>query len=150
MTRLVLLLGICLYLTLQIGGEDRGQKRAGLLQAERAAPLPAPANAPLDTPEPEMARAVEVTFDTPARPSPPVIAPAATPPQDTGQVMYVTGRSVNVRGGPSARTAVVGRLQGGDDVLVVWVEPNGWARIRVEGDGVSGYVFARLLSDKAP
>ena len=30
MTRLVLLLGICLYLTLQIGGEDRGQKRAGL------------------------------------------------------------------------------------------------------------------------
>ena len=97
-----------------------------------------------------MARAVEVTFDTPAQPTPPVIAPAATPMQDTGKVMYVTGRSVNVRGGPSARTAVVGRLQGGDDVLVTWVEPNGWARITVEEDGVSGYVFARLLSDKAP
>jgi uncharacterized protein YgiM (DUF1202 family) len=61
--------------------------------------------------------------------------------------MYVSGRSVNVRGGPSTREAVVGRLTRGEAVTVVWVEDNGWARIRVEGDGIDGYMAMDFLTD---
>ena len=64
--------------------------------------------------------------------------------------MYVAGRSVNVRGGPSTNNPVVGRLGRGEAVLVVWVEGNGWARVRVEGDGIDGYISAGLLTDQAP
>ena len=27
---------------------------------------------------------------------------------------------------------------------------DGWLRIRIEGDGIEGYVAARLLTDRAP
>lgn len=91
-------------------------------------------------------------------PSAPVISPTAPKPvapdraaaataSSEGRVMYVSGRSVNVRGGPSTRNSVVGRLTRGEAVTVVWVEDNGWARIRVEGDGVDGYMAMDFLSD---
>jgi uncharacterized protein YgiM (DUF1202 family) len=56
---------------------------------------------------------------------------------------------VNVRGGPSTQDAVVGRLTRGEAVMVVWVEDNGWARIRVEGDGIDGYMAMDFLTDTA-
>jgi hypothetical protein len=41
------------------------------------------------------------------------------------------------------------RLRRGDEVLVVAEadDPEGWAMIRIEGDGLEGYVSAALLSE---
>ena len=63
-------------------------------------------------------------------------------------VYYVKGRGVNVRSGPSSRSAVVGKLGRGEAVTVVWVEPNGWARIRIEGDGIEGYMAKDFLATR--
>ncbi len=165
MLRWTLLLCFGIYLTLQIAGDDRGQKRAGLVEAEKqpaviglsetaATPVPA-AQGPVATPTDP--RLVEVAFT----PNAPLVSPAAqrapeaepapaSAAEDLGQIMYVAGRSVNVRGGPSTNNPVVGRLGRGEAVLVVWVEGNGWARVRVEGDGIDGYISAGLLTDQAP
>lgn len=63
-------------------------------------------------------------------------------------VYYVKGRGVNVRSGPSSRSQVVGKLGRGEAVTVVWVEPNGWARIRIEGDGIEGYMSKDFLATR--
>lgn len=63
-------------------------------------------------------------------------------------VYYVKGRGVNVRSGPSSRSSVVGKLGRGEAVTVVWVEANGWARIRIEGDGVEGYMAKDFLTTR--
>lgn len=63
-------------------------------------------------------------------------------------VYYVKGRGVNVRARPSSRSAVVGKLGRGEAVTVVWVEPNGWARIRIEGDGIEGYMAKDFLASR--
>lgn len=58
----------------------------------------------------------------------------------------VTARSANVRGGPSTRNPVLGRLAQGDEVTVVEDGGNGWFLIRVEGDGLEGWISGSLLS----
>ena len=63
-------------------------------------------------------------------------------------VYYVKGRGVNVRSGPSSRSSVVGKLGRGEAVTVVWVEANGWARIRIEGDGIEGYMAKDFLATR--
>ena len=76
-----------------------------------------------------------------ADPQPEIIAEAL------GPILRVRASSANVRGGPGTNYAAIGKLQRGDEVLVV-LEPQatgGWARIRIEGDGVEGYVASRLL-----
>lgn len=168
MIRLLLLLSAGLYLTLQFGGQDRGQMRFGLLEAEieaqeLAAKLAAAEAAPIDEP---VARAettatplpaadpnvVEVAFTAqqPLVSSAAPAAPAAREAEQVGDVRYVAGRSVNVRSGPSTRDGVVGKLTRGDEVTVVWIEENGWARVRVEGDGIDGFMSLDFLTDTAP
>lgn len=167
MIRLLLLLCAGLFLTLQFAGEDRGQKRLGQLLAEEEAAELAQAQAlaaakqaqePEDLPPAaealsEQAQVVQVSF----APQQPLITADALPASpdsvaaDTlGSVKFVNGRSVNVRSGPSTRDGIVGKLTRGEAVTVVWVEDNGWARIRVEGDGVDGFVSMELLADAAP
>lgn len=178
MLRWTLLLCIGLYLTLSIGGEDRGQQRLGLLEAERdaerataraAAGSDAQVTAGQDRTEPsvDLAFAPRTALITPPAHVQAAVAEAVSqalsdtqaaltpiagsqPETAPGRVMYVTGRAVNVRNGPSTRTEVVDRLLRGDEVSVVWVEQNGWARIRVEGDGVDGYMALGLLSETPP
>lgn len=182
MFRWTIFLCLGLYLSLQIGGEDRGQKRIGLVQAEQDAAEEAAAVAAaaqrlaaarqsadgdggnevlsLSAVNPDAA-IVNVAF----APNPVLMseagpqalaaaepaAPAGVAPGDVlTRLMYVAGRSVNVRGGPSTRNPVVGKLGRGDAVSVVWVEANGWARIRVEGDGVDGYMSLDFLRDAPP
>ena len=170
MIRLTLLLLVGLFATLQIEGRDTGQMRFGLIEAEKDAEILAKAaaakpvnKAPVETvaignaatPIDRVPQDVEVAFAT----TPRVIAPAATEtasatPQPAaekpGDVRYVTGGSVNVRGGPSTRDGVIEKLSRGDAVTVVWVEDNGWARIRIEGDGIDGYIAVNFLTDVAP
>lgn len=160
---------------MQIMGEDRGQMRMGLIEAEKEAALlaakeqatvteialqsnVATAAAPAQSAQSTTQGAVTIAFSpsaqvvskpTPA-PKPVEATPvAAKPASQDGQVMFVSGRSVNVRGGPSTQDSVVGRVTRGEAVMVVWVEDNGWARIRVEGDGIDGYMSMDFLSDTA-
>ena len=75
---------------------------------------------------------------------------AAADPSAEGEIWYVAGNSLNVRSGPSTDTDVVGKLTRGEATLVVWREGDDWARIRIEGDGIEGYVAVRFLSAEVP
>ena len=173
MIRWTIVLCLGLFLTMQIAGEDRGQKRLGLIQGEldemadakKAADLAAieVASQASTKPSTPFTPVVEVAFANSATlVSPkPAIQPAVEQPaelieasaaatEQEGTMMFVSGRSVNVRGGPSTRNPVVGKLSQGDAVLVVWAEDNGWARIRVEGDGIDGYMSMDFLTEADP
>jgi uncharacterized protein YgiM (DUF1202 family) len=76
--------------------------------------------------------------------------PAAVAAATDSSVMFVSSNSVNVRGGPSTDYAVVGRLTRAEAVTVVAAAEEGWVQIRIEGDGVEGFVAARLLTDIDP
>ena len=77
-------------------------------------------------------------------------APAAAETSAEGEVWYVAGNSLNVRSGPSTNSDVVGKLTRGEATLVVWREGADWARIRIEGDGIEGYVAMRFLTAELP
>lgn len=83
--------------------------------------------------------------------------------EDAGDdIRRVLATAINVRSGPSASDPVVGRLTKGEEVLVVADSgsdggsdggpggDSGWLHIRIEGDGVEGYVAARLLGAPTP
>lgn len=180
MLRLTILLCAGLYATLLIGGADRGQKRMGLVEAEQEAALLAEQQsaallqtelvsneAAVRAPEPQAARLISVAFSSndpvispaalSARPEEPVAAAAPVPvveavfaEDSAAEVMFVTGRSVNVRFGPSTGEDVIARLARGEAVTIVERQDNGWARIRIEGDGVEGFMSLDFLSDVAP
>ncbi|ABN75444.1 SH3 domain-containing protein [Cereibacter sphaeroides] len=66
--------------------------------------------------------------------------------QPAGEVRHVTADAVNVRSGPSTAYPVVDRVLRGDAVLVDGPQEGSWAPIRIEGDGVAGYMAARFLA----
>lgn len=72
--------------------------------------------------------------------------PAAEPAQSWA---VVTAAAVNVRSGPSTADTVAGRLVQGDEVVLVGPEVDGWVQVRVEGDGIDGFVAARFLAPRA-
>ncbi len=76
-------------------------------------------------------------------------APAA-PVAASGDIWYVTASSVNVRQGPSTDASVVDKLSRGEAVAVSFEEGSEWAHVRIEGDGLEGYVALRFLSPTAP
>jgi uncharacterized protein YgiM (DUF1202 family) len=155
-----------------IGGEDRGQVRLGLLpsmtekldafavahgtapvaefQSEYLRPddpqvvsasfapekpltiIPGPVEVALIQPEPAEAEAVELSV-----------------PEPQGRLFYVDAHSVNVREGPGKDHAVLDSLPRGEAVLVLVSGEGreGWSLVRVEGDGVEGYIASRLLTE---
>ena len=160
MFRYLVFFGCSFYLALLIGGEDRGQQRMGLQGAYDVAIAPA---LPTPEPEPETQIAAAAPTDTlrilPA-PERAVIQPASltdTPPEPTFNdfnnptvtLRYITADAANVRDAASRNGSVIGRLERGE--IVQLVEENGdWIHIRIEGDGVDGFVHRRLLSTDAP
>lgn len=68
----------------------------------------------------------------------------------TATLRWVAVDSANVRAQPGRYGAIAGRVERNDVVQVLWMEDNGWARIRMEGDGVDGFVFGDLLTDVEP
>ena len=104
------------------------------------APVPVPA-------EPEN---TVFTLSDFADPAPVAVAPVAAEQAAQGEIWYVAGNSLNVRAGPSTSDEVIGKLTRGEAALVVWREGDDWARIRIEGDGIEGYVAMRFLSSTAP
>lgn len=163
MVRLLVLLGVSLFTTMLIGGRDNGQQRLGLQAAYEApkrvivAQIAPKAAAPVQ--KAAESPAVTLATFTPAAPAPqPAAVPAAlsptpvvaTPEPAVLPVLFVDSRAVNVREGPSTAYGVVGRLVRAEAVSVVEPAVNGWVHIRMEGDGVEGYVAASLLSATDP
>lgn len=165
MLRLLLLLGMGLFLAMLIGGQDRGQLREGLRPVAEAAPVPA-APPPAADLAPAAAAPVVLTAYVPvATPAPAVVpAPAPAPdpvavevaepepeplpeppPAPAADIRLVSAERINVREGPSTDFAVVGRLTRDEAVTVVAEAGDGWVRVRIEGDGIEGFVAARLL-----
>lgn len=176
MFRLLMLLSVTLFLTLLIGGRDNGQMRAGLMQqperqrpvmpvaqAEPATPMPtAPVQAApvtlasaetVPVPLISMAAATEPALREPEAVIVPAVAtgePAASVDEPAAALRWVSAQAINVRQGPSTGNPVIGRLTRGEAVSVVEDTGDGWVMIRIEGDGVEGYVAARLLTDADP
>ncbi len=163
MIRLTLLLCAGLYLGFMVLGEDRGQKRYGLMLANQA-PQPEPVVAEPAQPErvvfipaQTVMEPTEVTAPAPqpqAAPEPQVelvAAPVPEPlpePEMTEGALFVATTGANVRSGPGKAYGVLDSLAAGEQVLVVADDnpTDGWARIRLEGDGIDGYVAERLLT----
>ncbi|MGB3280562.1 MAG: SH3 domain-containing protein [Pseudorhodobacter sp.] len=177
MFKLLMLLAAGMFVTLLIGGEDKGQMRQGLIGSpqEPAAQRPIVRTAGAE-PEAEVVLArfnpvtVQKTAASPAKTSviagsfvivepekTATIAAAVAPvveaePEASTElpIMYVSSRAVNVRMGPSTNDDIVGRLTRAEAVTLVSPIENGWARIRIEGDGIEGFIAARLLTDTDP
>lgn len=165
MFRYLLFCGAGLYLVLLIGGEDRGQERMGLRGAY-AIDLTTPAPLPVQTAEVPVAP-TEEPLAAAATPSdtirilpvaqtatPAVLEQAAEPDfndfnNPTVTLRIITADAANVRDAASRSGAVIGRLERGE--IVQMVEQVGdWVHVRMEGDGVEGFVHRRLISDEPP
>lgn len=126
-------------------------------EVSRAAEAPGPRALP-----PAVRRLADQPVTGPARPvilQDAVIDPTAVQPMQAlhqataaavatgsaGTIRRVTANSVNVRGGPSTQNPVVGRLTRGEEVEVLATDPSGWVQVRLQGDGVEGWVSGRLL-----
>lgn len=148
MIRLILLLSVGLYLTLMVLGQDHGQKRYGLMLADQQPPV-----AEIAPPAVENEPAVFIPAQTVMKPpvvAPPVVAEPLPEPQVTGgRLLTVAASAANVRQGPGTTFGVVGSLTQGEQVLVVEEDApvEGWSRVRLEGDGLEGYIATRLLTE---
>lgn len=114
-----------------------------------AAPAAGPESAPVATGE-EPAVFSLATFADPARAAAPAeAAPSVAQAEDgggAGPVVIVDAESVNVRSGPGTEFVVLTRLSRGEAVTQIGDAGNGWALVRMEGDGVEGYVAMRFLT----
>lgn len=158
---LILLCGF-LYCALLLGGTDHGQLRAGLRDIDQPVKretvqvaAPAPVAQVDDTiiatnlvpmlPE----QPIRVLPRT-AMPEPiPVAAQPTEQPENT-DLRWVNVDRANVRAAAHKGANVTGSIDRGESVLVLWTEPNGWARVRIEGDGVDGFIHQSLLTEIDP
>ena len=77
------------------------------------------------------------------------VAPAPEPePERT--IWYVTGSRVNVREGPSTDYSILGKVIYGEAAEIISDPSKPWVKIRIEGDGVEGYIMKRFMSDVDP
>ncbi|MDD8023876.1 MAG: SH3 domain-containing protein [Paracoccaceae bacterium] len=144
---------VVVFMVLVIAGRDDGQasSRADVavinamdapqvaqIAGDETDPLPSPTATPLQV----------VRMPGPAlRPSPEYAQQAAlteAPPR--ASVWVVTANSLNVRSGPSTTNPVVDRISRGEEVLVVSDTRASWVKIRIEGDGIEGWVARKLLA----
>ena len=76
-------------------------------------------------------------------------ADVGTQPDETlqagGDVRWVDASALNVRAGPSTNASVLTSLARSEFVLVISEQTDGWALVRVEGDGTEGWVASRFL-----
>ncbi len=140
------------------GGADRGQQRFGLVEKPRVVDAPVIV---ADAPEVVAASAIVPVTEAAFVPEAPLMvtpavaetttAPVVAEPlaAEPGVLMVVNTKSANVRSGPGKDYDVVGRLTRGESVLVVaqGEGTDGWSLIRIEGDGVEGYIATRLLTE---
>lgn len=172
MIRMTLALLATMFLTFVIAGDDRGQVRYGLqttdspdptdVSAIAVEPVSNVATAVSSKPlaKDETAKAVylpaeAVVVVTDPAPEPQPTAATQTTTTETlveaeKLVRFVAVSTANVREGPSKDFSVIDKLSRGEAVTVVSAtdDPDGWTLIRIEGDGLEGYVSNALLSDQ--
>ena len=141
MIRLLLTLCMCLLAAMLIWGDGPG------LSSREAAPSVAT--------QPDLHPVAYTPSAEPVSDLPlvlPLIQTNTPPPEaeTVADLRYITASSVNVREGPSTQYPVIGRLSRGEATRLLWLEENGWARITLEGDGITGFVSGDFLSDAAP
>lgn len=139
MIRMTLLLCAGLFAAMFFGGADRGQQRFGLIAQVRPAMVH-----PAAIVEAPALPSVSEDF-TPAAP---LIAVASAADADLS-TRIIHAKSANVRSGPGTRYDVVGKLNMGEAVTLVSQSDGatGWSLIRIEGDGIEGYVANKLLTE---
>ncbi|MBV1903441.1 MAG: SH3 domain-containing protein [Marinosulfonomonas sp.] len=71
-------------------------------------------------------------------------------PDQTATIRFVTSKRVNVRAGPSTQFEVVDQVLFADAVEIVGDPTGEWVHIRIQGDGVDGYMASRFLQVSAP
>lgn len=164
MFRMIAYLSAGIFLTQLVGGREGPE--AAILPPERPVIIATGTPAAHKTATAVIAPATRIVFDparravyapasAPALPHRPVSmpqpAPAAAPePEPDLPIWYVTAKRVNVRAGPSTDDPVVDSIARDEAVLVVSDPSADWVEIRIEGDGVAGYVAARYLSPETP
>lgn len=120
---------------------------------------PAPETAPAALDQAAAAQAEGRLFQTGLDPTittaPMTFAPTTDTSTDTalaeGAVLrWVAVERANVRSAASKTAPVTARIDQGEAVAVLWTDPSGWARVRIEGDGIDGYVHQSLLTDLNP
>lgn len=161
MFRLTVLLCAGLYAAMLTMGQDNGQLRFGLMQAQ--AQKMAAVETAVEAAVAEATLQTAVVVETVTTPELPVVAAAFVPEKplmtavevsapatpDKTMVLYVEANKANVREGPGKDHAVIGSLPKGEAVLVLAHDdgPEGWSLIRIEGDGIEGYIASRLLRE---
>lgn len=115
---------------------------APVAPAEAAPASPALTNAAFTPDQPVM-----VTPAVQVAPAAPDLPDASAEAADVPAIRYINTVSVNLREGPGTDFAVLDRLARGEAVQVVETLPDGWSRIRIEGDGGEGFVATRLLAE---
>ncbi|WP_339108109.1 SH3 domain-containing protein [Thioclava sp. GXIMD4216] len=127
---------------------------AALVTPAAAATVPQDAAAPVHTPKSAaITRAFPKPMPGPALRSSPEYRDlhaeaASTFGQETPadmQVWRVTAGALNVRSGPAASYQRVDGVTRGEEVQMI-AQNGGWAKIRIEGDGIEGWVSKRFLS----
>ena len=119
--------------------------------------------APVEESTPEVTRSVQVN---PVIVAAPVVVPAPAPtpvqvvsiptpapeaaPQPERIIWYVTGSRVNVREGPSTNYSVMGSVVYGEAAEIVSDPDADWVKIRIEGDGVEGFIMKRFMTEDDP
>lgn len=88
----------------------------------------------------------EVAADTPA----PSVDQEIDLALADSQVWYVTGNVVNVRQGPSTDYSVVGQVVYGEATEILGDPSEPWVKIRIQGDGVEGFIASRFLTESEP
>ena len=170
MIRLTLALLATLYFGFMIAGQDHGQMRYGLMGKSAAVEPTSPSQpeilvaadpAPPAPPQSETLGLVQAVY-MPAQPMvtesqvAPTAAPVSAEPDQNADIeqkyelRFIAVSSANVRQGPSRDFAVIEKLPRGEAVSVISASqgPGGWTLIRIEGDGLQGYVWNALLSDE--
>jgi Bacterial SH3 domain len=117
---------------------DVAPQSADPVAAAVAEAIEAPDPAPVAEPAPEPAPAPAATPE-------PAPQPAAAPDPEPDLVLYVSGRVVNVRSGPSTTFAAITSLSRGAAVVDLGDAGEGWRQIRVE-TGETGYMSGDFLS----
>ncbi|MCF6316264.1 MAG: SH3 domain-containing protein [Marinosulfonomonas sp.] len=113
--------------------------------------------APVVEPAPEVTRSAlisPVEVAVPAvvsTPEPVAVAVVAIPePAPERIIWFVTGSRVNVRGGPSINYEVLGKVVYGEAAEIISDPDADWVKIRIEGDGVEGFIMKRFMTDVDP
>ncbi|SPF78579.1 hypothetical protein ALP8811_02508 [Aliiroseovarius pelagivivens] len=78
-------------------------------------------------------------------PAPIIPEPEATADNTGFPTLFVSGSTVNMRGGPSTGHGVVSKLTRGTEVIETGQTDDGWSQIKVVDTGKRGFIASRFL-----